>query len=133
MAAAPRWRRSCCAAVTAAVTESESAPPAPDHDRLTRVRRPEHRQPVGRLAGGRAGTSYRRGLAQRLAGRAELGLELLVALHERGDPVLQVEDAAHPLDADAGRGQRADLAQQLDVAVGVAAPAPARPAGGDQA
>jgi hypothetical protein len=47
--------------------------------------------------------------------------------------VLQLEDPAYALDADAPSGERGDLAEQLDVAVAVATPAAARAAGHDQA
>ena len=52
---------------------------------------------------------------------------------QRVDLVLELEDPAHPLDADAGRGELGDLAEQVDVAGGVAAPAAAGAAGRDQA
>ena len=85
--------------------------------------------PGAREVGRRAG----HGLAQRLAGRLELHHELLVAGGERGDPVLELEDPADALDADAGRRQLRDLAEQLDVARRVAATAAAGAAGGDEA
>ena len=92
------------------MTPRRSPPPPPDHDRLTgpatarrAARRRRRRRPDERLA-------------QRLAGGVELGDQLLVARREGGDPVLEVEDAAHALDADAGRGEVGDLAEQLDVA-----------------
>ena len=44
-------------------------------------------------------------LAQRLAGGLELGDELLVAGGQGGDPVLELEDPADALDADAGGGE----------------------------
>ena len=72
------------------------------------------------------------GLAQRLAGGVELGEQLLVARREGGDAVLEVEDPAYALDADAGRGEVGDLAQQVDVARRVAAAATAGAAGPDQ-
>ncbi len=79
------------------------------------------------------GPERRRGLAQGLAQGVELGEQLGVALPQGGHLVLEIEDAAYALEADAGRGQVGDHAQQLEVAVGVAATAAAGAAGRDQA
>ena len=93
-----------------------------------RVGLAQDRQPV-RV--GRPGqlTAWRR--ASRVAA-SSVG-ELLVAGPERGDLVLQLEDPAYALDADAAGGERGDLAEQLDVAVAVAAAAAAGAARHDQA
>src|SRR6476646_8755135 len=87
---------------------------------------------TSRRRGGAVGTAYGERLAQRVPGGLELGDELLVALGQRGDVVLQREDPAYPLQPDARRAERGDLAEQLDVAVGVAAPATAGAARRDQ-
>ena len=56
---------------------------------------------TGSLLGVAACTVGQR-LAERLAGGLELGDELLVAGAQRGEPVLELEDPAYALDADAG-------------------------------
>ena len=81
---------------------------------------------AGRLLG--SGSRGRRaGLLPRRASRvaSSSATELVVAVGQCGDLVLELEDPAYALDADAGRGEVGDLAQQLDVVVGVAAAAAA--------
>src|SRR5690349_14142094 len=97
-----------------------SVAPAPDHHRLPGGRA-EDRQLVGHDALGTGCAAVGEGLAQRLTGRLELGDQLVVAGAERGHLVLEVEEAAYALDADAGAGELGDGAQALDVARGVAA------------
>src|SRR5680860_1031651 len=88
------------------------------------------------LAGGRGGGSENgkvRGgywlgsLLERPAvgelGEAQLLLEFGDPHPEHGDPALEVQDAAHTFEADAGRGQLGHLPQHLDVVPGVAASA----------
>src|SRR4051812_98212 len=60
-----------------------------------------------------------RGLQRRLQ-LVDAATELAVAAAQGGHLVLELEDAAYALEADAGRGQLGDLAQQLDVAQRVA-------------
>src|SRR4051812_26355000 len=108
-----------------------SAPAAPDDDRLAGVRSAQHGQLVGRAVGALGRAAQR--LPERLAGRAELGEELLVALCEGGEAVLQVEDPAYALDADPRGGELGDLAEPVDVAGGVAAAAAPRAPPGGQA
>ena len=102
-----------------------------------RDRRQTTREPSGSGCAGPAACWDRyaagHGLPQRVAGRAQLGRQLLVAGPERGDLVLQLEDPAYALDADAAGRERRDLAQQLDVAVAVATAATAGTARHDQA
>ena len=91
--------------------------------------------------GARAGGTAGRFLARTAVGhrdregifrRRELVLEVPDPGGEHGDVVLELEDPADPFQADAGRGQVGDLAQQLDVAPRVAAPTATGPAGRDQ-
>src|SRR3954451_20611442 len=99
---------------------------APYHDGLPRTARSDRRQ-VARaaLVRGDRGESVLR--------RRQLVLELPQPELQRGDVVLQLEDPPHPLEADPGRGELSDLAQQLDVAPRVPATAAPGPARGDQA
>ena len=109
-----------------------SAAAAPDDDGLTGLPAGGGWRSTGSLL---AGPSY---AGRRPPGAAPPGsprarpASSSLRCDERGDPVLEVEDPAYALDADAGRGEVGDLAQQLDVAVGVAAAAAAGAAGRDQ-
>ncbi len=99
----------------------------PDDERGAGVGLAHDRQLVG------VGTTGGHRRAECVAGGGHLGRELLVASPESRHLVLQLEDPAYPLDPDATRRERGDLAEQLDVAVAVAATAAAGPARHDQA
>ena len=69
---------------------------------------------AGRFLRGRLGWAER--LPQRVVGGGQVVLELGDPALQGVDLVLEVEDPAYALEADAGRGQLGDLAEQLDVA-----------------
>ena len=92
----------------------------------------EHRQLVDRLRRVAAPSGDAPGAAPRGSPRARRAAPSLRDARAC-DLVLEVEQPADALDADAGRGQLGDRAEQLDVAVGVAPPAAAGATRGDQA
>src|SRR6478672_3485637 len=131
--AAPVWSavvRVCPARATADESgrggwcRSAAAAP-PDRDRLAVRGGGAHR---GEVPGGAAVER----LAQGVVGGRQLLLELRDPALERVDVVLELEDPADALEADAGRGQLRDLPEQLDVAPGVAPAAAAGATGADQ-
>ena len=121
-------RSACCTSPTGAGTASDQRP----------RRQTTSAWPVG----GSASTgrrlpppSVRRRLAaRRSASRVASSSAISSSLRDgqRRHLVLELHDPAYPLDADAGRGQGRDLAEPLEVVVGVAPPAATGAARGDQ-
>jgi hypothetical protein len=96
--------------------QSQSTTAAPNDHGLDGRGLAEHREAVG----GHGVSTGSGGPAQGLASGLQLGHQRLVASAQGGELVLQVEEPAYALDADAGGGVLSDRAQELDVAVGVA-------------
>src|SRR3954447_9463119 len=103
-----------------------AAPAAPDRHRLSGRGRGAHGGQV--LAGG----VVVEGLAQGVVRGGEVLLELVHPALQGVDLQLELQDATYAFEPDAGRGELGDLAEQLDVAPGVAASTAARAPGADQ-
>ena len=133
--AAPRSARRECPQLPGQHAESACNCPVSGCDARRRAagrgRTAQHGELV--RGGQRVGRAPGQGLAQRLAGRLELGDELLVAGSQRpgrfsSSRIRRTPSMPMPLG-----GQVGDLAQQLDVVVRVAATAAPGAPGGDQA